>query len=70
MFAQEPRVYTGRHGIERSIGRGSIVNLGSALSYAAGHGMMTYTVSKHAVIGMTKIADKWLVPKLGIPDTD
>ena len=40
MLAEEPRIYTGRHGIERSLGRGSIVNLGSALSYAAGPGMM------------------------------
>lgn len=56
MMAQEPRKIKGRHGEERSLGRGSIVNLGSGLSYAAGPGMMAYAASKHAMMGITKVA--------------
>jgi NAD(P)-dependent dehydrogenase (short-subunit alcohol dehydrogenase family) len=54
--AQEPKVYKGCHGAERSLGRGSIVNLGSGLSYGAGPGMMAYVASKHAIMGITKVA--------------
>ncbi|TGO67430.1 hypothetical protein BOTNAR_0042g00150 [Botryotinia narcissicola] len=50
MTAQEPRKVKGRHGDERSLGRGCIVNLGSGLSYGAGPRMMAYAASKHAVI--------------------
>ncbi|KAF7937539.1 uncharacterized protein EAE98_001853 [Botrytis deweyae] len=46
----------GRHGDERSLGLGCIVNLGSGLSYGAGPGMMAYVASKHAVMGITKVA--------------
>ncbi|KAJ2978635.1 hypothetical protein NUW58_g7436 [Xylaria curta] len=53
MASQEPLSYKSRHG-ERSLGRGSIVNLGSANSYVAAPGMASYTTSKHAVIGLTK----------------
>ncbi|KAM0168511.1 hypothetical protein ACHAPF_010930 [Botrytis cinerea] len=56
MAAQEPRKVKGRHGDERSLGRGCIVNLGSGLSYGAGPGMMAYVASKHAVMGITKVA--------------
>jgi NAD(P)-dependent dehydrogenase (short-subunit alcohol dehydrogenase family) len=65
MSAQEPLSYEGRHG-SRSLGRGSIINLGSAASYMASEGMLSYTTSKHAVIGITKSAGKWglkTVPK-------
>ena len=57
MATQEPLTYEGRHG-SRSLGRGSIINLGSANSYIAAPGMMSYTTSKHAVIGITKSAGK------------
>lgn len=57
MSAQEPLSYKGRHG-SRSLGRGSIINLGSAASYIASEGMLSYTASKHAVIGITKSAGK------------
>lgn len=57
MASQEPLRYEGRHG-SRNLGRGSIVNLGSVASYCAAPGMMPYTVSKHAVIGLTKTAGK------------
>ncbi len=57
MSAQEPLSYEGRHG-SRSLGRGSIINLGSAASYMASEGMLSYTTSKHAVIGITKSAGK------------
>ena len=57
MLAQEPISYKGRHG-PRSLGRGSIINLGSAASYMASEGMLSYVASKHAVIGITKSAGK------------
>lgn len=56
MIQQEPKVHRGRHGQERSLGRGSIVNLGSLNSYIASQGMMAYAASKHAVLGITKVA--------------
>lgn len=56
MAAQEPRSFESRHGGTRSLGRGSIVNLGSVNSYVGVPGMMPYTASKHAVIGITKTA--------------
>ncbi|KAI0388790.1 NAD(P)-binding protein [Xylariaceae sp. FL0594] len=40
----------------RSLGRGCIVNLGSVNSYTAVPGMLSYTTSKHALIGLTKSA--------------
>lgn len=60
MSTQEPILYKGRHGDERNLGRGCIVNLGSALSYVAGPNMMAYTASKHALIGITKVAGKFI----------
>ncbi|EPE37166.1 NAD(P)-binding Rossmann-fold containing protein [Glarea lozoyensis ATCC 20868] len=56
MISQEPRTHTGRHGKQRSLGRGCIVNLGSVASFSAGRGMMAYVASKHAVMGITKVA--------------
>jgi NAD(P)-dependent dehydrogenase (short-subunit alcohol dehydrogenase family) len=55
MMAQEPLSHIGRHGA-RSLGRGSIVNIGSVNSYVAAPGMLPYTTSKHAIIGITKSA--------------
>lgn len=55
MASQEPRKYTGRHG-ERSLGKGSIVLLGSTNSVAAAPGMVSYVTAKHAIIGITKAA--------------
>ncbi|KAM3149106.1 hypothetical protein ABEW05_010629 [Botrytis cinerea] len=60
MAAQEPRKVKGRHGDERLLGRGCIVNLGSGLSYGAGPRMMAYVASKHAVMGITKVAERSL----------
>lgn len=57
MAAQELLTYTSRHGT-RSLGRGSIINLGSANSYIAAPNMMPYVASKHAIIGITKSAGK------------
>ncbi|KAI4226780.1 MAG: hypothetical protein L6R36_002920 [Xanthoria steineri] len=53
MLAQDSRHTTTRSGT-RDIGRGSIVNLGSANSYAAIPGKVAYVASKHAVMGITK----------------
>ncbi|KAL8958782.1 MAG: hypothetical protein Q9193_004227, partial [Seirophora villosa] len=55
MAGQEPLTHQGRRG-SRNLGRGSIVNLGSVNSYCAAPGMMPYTASKHAVVGITKTA--------------
>jgi len=55
MLSQEPLYFKGRHA-ERSLGRGCIVNLASSASFVAGTGMMAYTTSKHAVMGITKVA--------------
>ena len=56
MAAQEPLSYESRRFGTRSLGRGSIVNLGSVNSHVAAPGMMSYTTSKHAIIGITKSA--------------
>jgi NAD(P)-dependent dehydrogenase (short-subunit alcohol dehydrogenase family) len=64
LSTQEPAPYRGRHGEERSLGRGCIVNLGSALSYAAAPSMMAYVASKHALMGITNVAGK-LASRLG-----
>lgn len=53
MLAQDSRHTTTRSGT-RDLGRGSIVNLGSANSYAAIPGKVAYVASKHAVMGITK----------------
>lgn len=58
MISQEAEIHKGRHSHERSIGRGSIINPGSGLSYGAGPGMMAYVASKHAAMGITKVAGK------------
>lgn len=57
MTEQEPRKYKGRYG-ERSLGKGSIVLLGSSNSLAAAPGMVAYTAAKHALLGITKAAGK------------
>ena len=58
MQKQEPLNYTSRHGM-RSLGRGSIVLLGSVNSYVTAPGMLPYVTSKHAIVGITKSAGKW-----------
>ena len=55
MLAQESRAIKSRSGI-RDIGRGSIINVASANSYAPLPGKTAYTTSKHAVMGITKSA--------------
>jgi NAD(P)-dependent dehydrogenase (short-subunit alcohol dehydrogenase family) len=66
MATQESLSYESRHG-QRSLGRGSIVNLGSLSSLVGAAGMMAYTASKHAVLGMTKVAGKHLSPSFYYP---
>ena len=59
MALQEPRQYSpqGRHAsASRSLGRGVIINLGSIASLRAAPGMTGYVASKHAVVGLTKVA--------------
>ncbi|KAI1160271.1 NAD(P)-binding protein [Nemania serpens] len=55
MAKQDPLNYVGRQGA-RSLGRGSIVNLGSVNAHVPAPGMLPYTTSKHAIIGITKSA--------------
>ncbi|KAI1843479.1 hypothetical protein JX265_001827 [Neoarthrinium moseri] len=55
MAQQEPLTFTGRHGL-RSLGKGSIDVLGSTSSLAGIPGMISYTTSKHVVIGLVKSA--------------
>lgn len=54
MEKQEPRTLKTRTGATRDLGRGSIVNVTSALSYAAVPGKVAYVTSKHASLGITK----------------
>lgn len=54
MQGQEPRKFTLPTGGERELGRGSIVNVTSALGNVALPGKGAYTVSKHAATGVTK----------------
>jgi NAD(P)-dependent dehydrogenase (short-subunit alcohol dehydrogenase family) len=57
MLLQEPSEFQGRYST-RSLGRGSIVNLGSGNSYVVIPGKTSYTTAKHAVIGITKTAGR------------
>lgn len=55
MAVQEPLMYRGRHG-QRSLGRGSIINITSVMSFIGARGKLPYAASKHAVMGITKTA--------------
>ncbi|KAI9665040.1 MAG: hypothetical protein M1821_006488 [Bathelium mastoideum] len=55
MSNQQPVIYPGRYE-QRDLGRGSIINLGSVMSYIGGPGKLPYCISKHAVIGITTTA--------------
>ncbi|KAI2625945.1 NAD(P)-binding protein [Hypoxylon sp. NC1633] len=56
MQSQEPvSVDLGRHGC-RNVGRGSIVNVYSAMALVAVPAKAPYTTSKHAITGLTKAA--------------
>ncbi|RDW79385.1 short-chain dehydrogenase [Coleophoma cylindrospora] len=61
MKFQEPRVIEGRNGA-RNVGRGTIVNLGSANSFVAAPAIVQYTSAKHAIMGITKTAALDLAP--------
>ncbi|KAF9771639.1 hypothetical protein IL306_010695 [Fusarium sp. DS 682] len=50
MRAQEPLIMSGGRGATRGV----IVNLGSASSMVASPGVLPYTTSKHAALGLTK----------------
>lgn len=62
MLQQEALAIPSRNG-NRLIGRGSIINLGSANSVVAVPGQIPYTAAKHAVIGITKTAALELGPQ-------
>lgn len=55
MSQQEPLAYTGRYGT-RTLGRGSIVLLGSLQSVLGAPGMFSYVTGKHAILGIMKAA--------------
>lgn len=57
MAAQDELIHTSgsRYGnTTRTLGRGSLVFLGSVNSYITSPGMLNYTTSKHAIVGITK----------------
>ncbi|KAI0389317.1 oxidoreductase, partial [Xylariaceae sp. FL0594] len=55
MLKQPSKTWSSRNGI-RDIGRGAIVNLASANSFAGLPSKGSYTISKHALTGITKMA--------------
>ena len=55
MRSQEPRAVSA-YWQNRGTTRGSITNLGSASSLVAAPGVLPYTASKHAAIGLSKNA--------------
>ena len=55
MRSQEPRVVSAESK-GRGTTRGAIVNLGSASSLVAAPGILPYTASKHAALGLSKNA--------------
>lgn len=57
MALQEPLTYQGRYG-QRSLGRGSIINIASVMSSIGARGKLPYAASKHAIMGITKTAGK------------
>ncbi|PQE11470.1 oxidoreductase short-chain dehydrogenase reductase family protein [Rutstroemia sp. NJR-2017a BBW] len=59
MESQEPRSIPMTRGRERNLGRGSIVNVGSALSYGAVPYKVGYVASKHALLGITKASGRF-----------
>lgn len=65
MAVQEPLMYRGRHG-QRSLGRGSIINITSVMSFIGARGKLPYAASKHAVMGITKTAGKSRMLSLGM----
>ena len=60
MAQQEPLTFPGtsRHS-SRSLGRGSVVLLGSISSLIGTPGMISYATAKHAIIGIMKSAGKY-----------
>lgn len=64
MASQEPRTCQNPSArnptATRDLGRGSIVTIASVNAFVPAPGMMPYTSSKHAVIGITKTAGKYL----------
>lgn len=49
----------------RAVRRGSIVNMGSAQSFASMPGMVQYTTAKFAVLGLSKNAGKIAIYQAG-----
>ena len=60
MKAQEPRL-NDKADPARGSTRGAIVTLGSAQSFASSPGMIQYTTSKFAVLGLSKNAGEFQV---------
>lgn len=60
MRSQEPKTVS-TESKDRGTTRGAIVNLGSASSLIAAPGVLPYTASKHAAIGLSNNAGEWHV---------
>lgn len=56
-------VYLGMKYCARTMGGGSIVNVSSVSGIGGGSNTLAYSASKHAVIGMTKVAAVELAPR-------
>lgn len=61
MRSQEP-IPNFADSLKRGHARGSIVTVGSVLSFGASPYLTQYTTSKHAVLGLTKTAGKHYLP--------
>ena len=58
MARQEPQSYKSLRYGKRSLGRGSIVVIGSGGSYVGMPGMMAYTASKDGISGIAKTSGR------------
>lgn len=54
MITQERRNFTTSSGTQRDLGKGVIVNVTSAASFAGIPGKVQYCASKHAALGITR----------------
>ncbi|KXJ97344.1 3-oxoacyl-reductase [Microdochium bolleyi] len=62
MKSQAPATVNGRYGPRASTIRGTIVNVSSMFGLCVGMGQMPYTVTKHAMIGLSKNAALDMAP--------
>jgi NAD(P)-dependent dehydrogenase (short-subunit alcohol dehydrogenase family) len=64
MRKQTQKTWKGRNAT-REIGKGVIINVASANSFAGLPGKGAYTISKHAAMATTKMAGRLLITRTG-----